>query len=97
MIFAGTFSYNFYNIFSNKFSTDERKMKELGGFMLTAGTAVGTGLLGAVIGQILIPVPIFGALVGTVIGGFLGEKGGKQINSWIEKKKFRQIIDYLKK
>jgi hypothetical protein len=27
MIFAGTFSTNFYKIFSNKFSTDEKKWK----------------------------------------------------------------------
>jgi len=83
MILAGTFSANFYRIFSNRFSTDQRKLKELGGFMLNTGTTVGTSILGAIAGQVLIPIPFFGAMLGTVIGGYLGDKGGKSINSWI--------------
>lgn len=56
--------------------------------MLSTTTTVGTSILGAITGQMLIPIPFVGALIGSVIGGFIGEKGGKHINSWIEKKKF---------
>lgn len=45
----------------------------------------------------LIPIPFVGALIGTVVGGYIGDKGGKQINSWIEKKRFTEIISYLEK
>ena len=72
MIMAGTFSANFYKIFANKFSTDEKKWKEFGGFMLNTTTTVGTSILGAITGQMLIPIPVFGAFIGGVIGGFIG-------------------------
>ena len=65
--------------------------------MIHSGTAMGSSILGAFAGQFLIPVPVVGALVGTVIGGYLGEKGGKMINSWIEKRHFRHIIHYLRR
>jgi hypothetical protein len=72
---AGSFGKTFYQIFSNKFSTDSKKLAQLTGFTIKAGATVGSSILGAFVGQALIPVPIVGALVGTVIGGFLGEKG----------------------
>jgi hypothetical protein len=97
MIFAGTFSANFYKIFSNKFSTDKKKFKEFGGFMLNTTTTVGTSILGAITGQMLIPIPIVGALIGSIIGGYIGDKGGKQLNSWIEKQKFNETIKFLLK
>jgi phage tail tape-measure protein len=49
---------------------------------------VGTSILGAIAGQMLIPIPFFGALIGTVIGGYLGDKGTKKITSVIENKRF---------
>ena len=97
MIAVGSFSAAFYNIYSNKFATEGKKLKQLGGFMIHSGTAMGSSILGAFAGQFLIPVPVVGALVGTVIGGYLGEKGGKMINSWIEKRHFRHIIHYLRR
>lgn len=62
------------------------------GIMIGATTTVGSSLLGAMTGQVLIPIPVFGALIGGVIGGFIGEKGGKHINSWMTKKTFLRII-----
>ena len=32
-----------------------------------------------------------------MIGGYLGDKGGKMINSWIEKRHVKKIITYLHK
>lgn len=34
--------------------------------------AVGSGIVGAAIGQTLIPVPILGAFIGGFVGGFIG-------------------------
>lgn len=82
MIFAGTFSAGFYKIFANKFSTDRKKMKELGCYVLGTTATVGSSVLGAVTGQLLIPIPVVGALIGGAIGGFIGDKSTKQISSW---------------
>jgi phage tail tape-measure protein len=65
--------------------------------MLKTSTTVGTSILGAITGQMLIPIPIVGALIGSVIGGFIGDRGGKQVSSWFEKKKFLETINYLHK
>ena len=91
-IAAGAFTVNFYKIFSNRFSTDSRKLKELSGFMFNAGVTVGSSVAGAVAGQILIPIPFFGAFIGTVVGGMIGDSSAKQVNSWIENKRFKKII-----
>lgn len=72
LIVAGSFSKAFYTIFSNKFSTDSKKLSELTGFVIKTGATVGTSIVGALVGQALIPIPIVGALVGTVVGGLIG-------------------------
>jgi phage tail tape-measure protein len=48
---------------------------------MTVDTAssIGSGLIGATIGQSLIPIPFLGAFVGGFIGGFIGELGGKAL------------------
>ena len=51
--------------------------------MITGAATVGSSILGGIAGQLLIPVPVVGALVGTVVGGYLGEKGGKYFHSWM--------------
>ena len=63
-------------------------MKELTGFCIKTGTTLGTSVLGGITGQMLIPIPILGALIGTVLGGYIGDKGGKHINSLMEKQKY---------
>lgn len=45
------------------------------GFIIKTGATVGTSIVGAIVGQALIPIPVVGALFGTVIGGMIGEKG----------------------
>lgn len=54
-----------------------------------SATALGTGLLGATIGQSLIPVPVLGAFIGGLVGGFIGELGTRTITSLIETSRFK--------
>lgn len=72
---AGAFTKAFYRIFSNKFSTDSKKIAEITGFVVKTGATIGSSVFGAFLGQALIPVPVVGALVGTVVGGLVGERG----------------------
>ena len=84
LIAAGSFTHAFYKIFSNHFSTDSKKLSEITGFVVKTGATVGTSIVGALIGQTLIPIPVVGALVGTVVGGLMGERGCKKVTSMIE-------------
>ena len=69
---AGSFTKAFYRIFSNRFSTDSKKLTELTGFVIKAGATIGSSIVGGFLGQALIPIPVVGALVGTVVGGLVG-------------------------
>ncbi len=82
-LIAGSFTYSFYSILKNDMTTGKRKAQDLGGMALTATTSVGTSIIGGIIGQTLIPIPVFGALVGSVIGGFIGERGCRKITKII--------------
>lgn len=84
LLAAGTFVKGFYDVFSNHFSTNSRKLAEITGFLIKTGATVGTSILGAVVGQTLIPIPVVGALLGTVLGGMLGDRGWRTISSKIE-------------
>lgn len=42
--------------------------------------SVGCSLGGILLGQAMIPVPIFGALVGGIFGGYFGTKGTNKFN-----------------
>lgn len=44
----------------------------MGNMGIDTASSVGSGLLGAFIGQSLIPVPVLGAFIGGVIGGLVG-------------------------
>lgn len=94
---AGSFGRAFYQIFSNKFSTDSKKLAQITGFTIKTGATIGTSILGAFVGQALIPVPVVGALVGTVVGGLLGERGCREVTSMISSVKFENMIDYLER
>lgn len=80
---TGGFTYSFYYILSNQMVTKRRKMQDIGFMTLDAASSLGSGILGAVIGQSLIPIPFLGAFVGGLIGGFVGEAGGKKITNSI--------------
>lgn len=63
----------------NKMNSTDKKIKDFGSLAIVASTSLGTSIAGGIIGQILIPVPVLGALIGTAIGGFLGERGSRKI------------------
>lgn len=63
----------------NKMNSTGKKIKDFGNLAIVASTSLGTSIAGGIIGQILIPVPVLGALIGTAIGGFLGERGSRKI------------------
>ena len=94
---AGSFSYSFYNIYNNKVTDSSKKMKEFSRVSLTTVGAVGASITGAIVGQALIPVPVLGAFVGGVLGGYCGEKGTKVIAKKIDNSQFSSIIEYLLK
>jgi uncharacterized membrane protein len=81
---TGGFTYSFYYIFSNKFSNKKKKLRDLGNMTIGTATSIGSGILGAAIGQTLIPIPVLGTFIGGFIGGFLGEFGGRKICGLID-------------
>lgn len=72
LFMTGGYTYTFYSIFSNKYSTFNKKFQEMGNLTIDAATSVSSGILGAVVGQSLIPVPVLGAFIGGLVGGFVG-------------------------
>jgi len=38
----------------------------------------GHAVVGAIVGQVLIPIPVVGALIGAGVGGWIGKKNGPQ-------------------
>ncbi|CAD8144276.1 unnamed protein product [Paramecium pentaurelia] len=63
---ASTFLlYSFHNTLSNKVLSIQNKFKIFGNFGVKTSIGVGS----AIAGQILIPMPIVGAVVGSVVGG----------------------------
>ncbi len=69
---TGGYTYSFYSIFSNKYSTFEKKFQQMGNLTIDTASSFGSGFLGAFIGQTLIPVPVVGAFIGGLVGGFIG-------------------------
>ncbi len=56
----------------NRMNSSGKKIKDFGSLAVVASASIGSSIAGGIIGQMLIPVPVLGALIGTAIGGFLG-------------------------
>lgn len=72
LFISGGFTYSFYYIFSNKYANKAKKFRDLGNITVGTASSFGSGVLGAIVGQSLIPIPGVGAFVGGFVGGFLG-------------------------
>jgi hypothetical protein len=95
-VVAGGFTYSFYRTLKNKATSSSKKMHEMGGATITAVGSIGSIVGGIFLGQALIPIPLLGAFVGGVVGGFCGTKGMRKINSFVERREFTGMISYLK-
>ena len=89
---TGGFSYTLFGIFSNDAINNKKKFQQVGYVTFDVASSVGTGILGAVVGQALIPVPFLGAFVGALVGSFVGEIGGRAVVKILESARFKKII-----
>lgn len=71
-IIAGGLSYTVYSNYTDEISSSMKKMKQIGKASFLAVGAVSSTVAGMMIGEIVIPIPIFGAFVGGLVGGFIG-------------------------
>jgi hypothetical protein len=92
---TGGFSYTLFGIFSKEHTTNTKKFQQVGYVTFDVASTIGTGLLGAAIGQALIPVPFLGAFVGAMVGGFVGEMSGKAFINFLESRRFEKMISEL--
>lgn len=81
MFASGGYTYTLYSIFSNKTLNKKKKFQQLGFVTVDVASSLGSGLIGAVIGQSVIPIPFLGAFLGGFVGGFIGELGGKALTN----------------
>jgi hypothetical protein len=73
ILFAtGGYSYTLFGILSNKNVNKSKKFQQMGYITFDIASSLGTGLIGAAVGQTLIPVPFLGAFVGGFVGSFIG-------------------------
>ncbi len=71
-IIAGGLSYTVYSNYKDEISSSLKKMKQIGKASFLAVGAVSSTVAGMMIGEIVIPIPFFGAFVGGLVGGFIG-------------------------
>jgi hypothetical protein len=82
VLFAtGGYTFTLFSIFRNKNVNTAKKFQQMGYITFDVASSLGTGLIGAVVGQSLIPVPFLGAFIGGFVGSFIGEIGGKAITN----------------
>lgn len=72
MFATGGYTYTLYAIFSNKIVNKKKKLQQAGFITVDMLSSFGSGLVGAVIGQSVIPIPFLGAFIGGMVGGFIG-------------------------
>lgn len=92
---TGGFTYTFYYIFTNQYANSDRKLRQLRNVTIGSATSIGSSLIGATIGQTLIPIPILGAFIGGLVGGFLGEFGARAFSNIIESARFKETIEQM--
>ena len=71
------------------------KMGQIGKMALGTGSLVGTSVTGAIVGEILIPIPILGAVVGGLIGGYFGVKSNNYIFEKLDKNSFKKLYQNI--
>jgi len=70
--------------FGDAMSGNQRSWKErLARVAIGTGTSVAGGAIGGAIGQVLIPIPGVGFVLGSMVGGWLGGKGGDAIKDYL--------------
>jgi hypothetical protein len=69
---VGGFSYTFYRLMKNKFKNDKKKLQDVAKIAFSTTSSFGASLVGAFVGTALIPIPILGLFIGSVVGGFVG-------------------------
>jgi len=70
-------------------------MKQIGLMTIDMGTRIGSSLLGAIVGQTLIPIPLVGAFIGSVFGGFVGHVGATTLVQSLETINFDIMVEKL--
>ena len=95
MFATGGYTYTLYSILSNKIVNKKKKIQQVGFITVDMLSSLGTGFIGAVVGQSVIPIPVVGAFIGGMVGGFIGEIGAKLITSKLESHRFKEIIKKL--
>ncbi|CAD8053938.1 unnamed protein product [Paramecium sonneborni] len=91
----GAFGYFTAKIYSNESSSQKSKNTQLNKLLISTTANVGSGLSGALIGQALIPVPIFGALIGGFIGGLLGGASSSMILEYMSEQRFQNLFELI--
>lgn len=84
---VGGFSYTLYNILTCDYKNNKNKLEDFGKITVKTSASLGGGLIGAAIGQVLIPIPIVGTFIGGVVGGFLSAFGSNKAFEFLKNKK----------
>lgn len=96
LLIVGGFSYTLYNILTNDYKNNQQKLSDIGKITIKTSASLGGGLIGAAIGQALIPIPLVGMFVGGAIGGFLSTIGSKKAFQFLKSQRSKHMYEYLK-
>ena len=84
---VGGFSYSLYHILTCDYKNNKHRLEDFGKITIKTSASIGGGLIGATVGQMLIPIPVVGMFVGGVIGGFLSAFGSNKAFEFLKNKK----------